>query len=307
MLKQIQHLLTGAELSSVDIEQLIALAQALKNDRGLYRQALAGEQIALIFEKPSLRTRFSFSAAVMQMGGQVIESIVQTRKHEEPKDFIRVIQGYCTAMMIRTHDDSILTEMQAHATIPIINGLTELHHPCQILADLLTLKEHFAQLKGLSLAYIGDGNNMLHSFLILAPKVGVKVHYACPPGHEPDPAILASLPHPELVQAFASPQEAVKNCQAVYTDVWTSMGFEPANEADFEAYQVNETLMSQAAEQAVFMHCMPMERGKEVSQNLPDAPCSVIFQQSENRMHIQKAILLTLLNKELKQTEAVQK
>lgn len=294
-----KHILSGDELSAEEILQVLSLAGRMKQNPQAFGQALAGEQVALIFEKPSLRTRFSFTAGVQQLGGQVIESISQTRKHEEPKDFIRVIQGYCSALMIRTDKDSILTEMAAHARIPMINGLTDLYHPCQILADLLTLQTHFGSLKGLRLCYIGDGNNILHSLLMLLPKVGVSVHYACPPGHAPAAGVLAELAHPERVVAFSDPQQAVLGCHAVYTDVWTSMGFAASDESAFAGYQVNADLMAQAAPEAVFMHCMPMERGKEVSEDLPDAPCSVIFAQSENRLHVQKALLLSLMKPDL--------
>ena len=252
--------------------------------------------MAIIFEKPSLRTRFSFSVAVNQLGGQVIESIAQTRKSEEPKDFIRVVQGYCSAMMIRTFDNSALVEMAQYAKIPIINGLTDLFHPCQILADLLTLKERFNSVENLKLSYIGDGNNILHSMLVMATKLGIAVHYCCPPGHGPKEAIFDLIENPELVTSFTKPKEAVKNCHAVYADVWTSMGFAKNDESDFKGFQVNEKLMSHANSDAIFMHCMPMVRGKEVSNDLPDTPCSAIFEQSENRLHVQKALLVNLLS-----------
>ena len=200
--------------------------------------------------------------------------------------------------MIRTFDDALLEAMKPYAKIPIINGLTDKYHPCQSLADLLTLKEKFKALAGLKIAYLGDGNNVLHSLMMMANKMGVDVHYCCPKNHGPDNGVLEALPHRARVRAFDNPWEAVEGCHAVYTDVWRSMGFEEKNEGDFDGYQVNEALMSSAHKDAVFMHCMPMERGKEVSAGLPDAPCSVIFEQSENRMHVQKALLVTLLNKE---------
>ena len=293
----IKHLLTGNELNNNDINNIISLAIEMKQHPALHANALQNQSIALVFEKPSLRTRFSFTAAINQLGAHAIESVSQMRKDEDPKDVIRVIQGYCAAMMIRTDDDNALTLMKDYASIPIINGLTDLYHPCQTLADLMTLKEKFNHLNGLKISYIGDGNNILHSLLLMTNKLGISVHYCCPRGHEPHPSVLAMLENSECVSAFAEPKAAVAHCHAVYTDVWTSMGFEKKNESEFAGYQVNEALMSCARDNAIFMHCMPMQRGKEVSHALPDAACSAIFRQSENRMHVQKALLFMLLNK----------
>ena len=209
---------------------------------------------------------------------------------------MRVLNGYCDFVMIRTHEDKNLTEMASIATIPIINGLSALYHPCQILADLLTLQECFSDLEGLTLAYIGDGNNILHSLLQLAPQLGVTIHYCCPAANQPNAQILANSLAP-FVHCFSSPEAAVANAHAVYTDVWTSMGFEnQAADDQFLGFQVNEELMAKARPEAIFMHCMPMERGKEVSVTLPDNPASMIFKQSENRLAVQKALLLFLDN-----------
>ncbi|MEE9451704.1 MAG: ornithine carbamoyltransferase [Gammaproteobacteria bacterium] len=290
-----QHLITGTELSAQEIEAVLQCAIELKKDRLKYKSVLQDKHLALIFEKPSLRTRFSFTIAMRELGGDVIESVSASRKSETPEDQMRVLQGYCHAVMIRTHDDEILQRMQTVATIPIINGLTELYHPCQTLADLVTLQQRFSQLKGLTICYLGDGNNILHSLLLMAPLVGVKVNYCCPPGCEPEEKIVSQAPS-EMIAAFATPQAAVRDCHAVYTDVWTSMGFESRDENLFKGFQVNEALMALAQPKAIFMHCMPMERGKEVSVDLPDQTCSAIFEQSENRMHVQKALLFSLLS-----------
>ena len=238
----------------------------------------------------------------MEMGGNVIESISTTRKQEEPKDFIRVIQGYCSAVVIRTFADSDLEEMVAYSKVPIINALTDLYHPCQTLADLLTLKEIFKDLISTKIAYLGDANNILYSLLLLTNTLGMRVNYALPKGHKVDPKILEQLNDLNLVEGFNDPKEAVKGCDVVYTDVWCSMGFEPTSEASFEGFQVNKKLMSFANKSAVFMHCMPMERGKEVSNDLPDDDCSVIFQQSLNRKYVQKAVLYMLLKDRKKMT-----
>jgi ornithine carbamoyltransferase len=289
------HLLTGEELSSKEIEGLIESASKLKKNREGYTSLLQNQHLALLFEKPSLRTRFSFSIAMRELGGDVVDFSMQANKKEQPKDMAQVLSGYCHAIMLRTHDDENLKQMSEVASIPVINGLSALHHPCQILSDLLTLKEHFGPLKGLKICYIGDGNNILHSLLLIAPKVGIEVHYSTPPGKGPNVEILKKAKN-ELIFSHPTPKEAVASAHAVYTDVWTSMGFEESNdEGLFQGFQVNESLMQHALAGAIFMHCMPMCRGKEVSTTLPDHPQSVIFQQSENRLHMQKAILIYLL------------
>ncbi len=294
-----KHLFSGDELSADEIFAVIKLAQQLKTDRLKFKDVLKHKYLALMFDKPSLRTRFSFTIAMQELGGEVIISEQANRKDEDPEDYIRVLQGYCHAVMLRTFADEIFVRMQKHATIPIINGLSNLYHPCQTLADLMTLHDHFGQLNGLSLCYIGDGNNVLHSLLLMAPKLGIEIHYCCPEGATPNKEVLQHVAQYQKVNsaiaAHASPETAVKNCDVVYTDVWTSMGFTPKDEQQFSGFQVNEKLMSKAKNSAVFMHCMPMNRGKEVSETLPDQPYSKIFEQSENRLHVQKALLLNLL------------
>lgn len=297
------HLLTGTELTSVQIKKILAKALDFKTARlsKASSHELQGLHLALLFDKPSLRTRFSFTVAMRELGGDVIESLGSTRKLETPEDQANVLSGYCHAIMVRTHDDIILEKMSQVAKIPIINGLSALHHPCQILADLLTLHEKFSSLQDLTLTYIGDGNNILHSLLLIAPQLRVNINYCCPSTRTPDPTILQkSLANLNKttgkITAFELPKFAVAGAEAVYTDVWTSMGFEgQVEEHLFSGFQVNEELMQYADSAAVFMHCLPMERGKEVSTTLPDQPCSVILQQSENRLHVQKALLLHLI------------
>lgn len=298
--KNPRHFLRGTELSTEEIMQVLNKAKALKQTPSLYHQALTGKSLAMIFEKPSFRTRLSFSMAIQSMGGIAVESVSNTRKQETPADMARVLNGYADFIMVRTHADQILQEMAASAKVPVINGLSALHHPCQILADLLSLWEQFGSLNGLTIAYIGDGNNILHSLMLLAPQLGITINYCCPESHQPDETIIKEAQgiKASMIYGFSKPEEAVKNASAVYTDVWTSMGFEnEANNQAFEGFQVNETLMSYARPEAAFMHCMPMERGKEVSETLPDSPSSLIFIQSENRMHVQKALMLFLNNK----------
>ena len=294
---QIRHLLSGMELSSEDILNILELASCVKKNPSDYYKTLEGKNLVLLFEKPSLRTRLSFTLAMENMGGTAIESISNSRKSEEPRDLARVLNGYCDFVMLRTHDDGVLQEIADYSTQPVINGLSALYHPCQILADLLSLQECFGRLEGLTLAYVGDGNNILHSLLLMAPQVGMTINYCCPDERQPDQDILLKAMQllPQMIIRCSTPEEAVQDAHAVYTDVWTSMGFEEKTCDDmFQGFQVTEALMAKARSDAVFMHCMPMERGKEVSTSLPDSPCSIIFLQSENRLHVQKALLLYL-------------
>lgn len=300
-----KHLLTGEELTRAELKDLLNLADALRDERkaGKTRDDLARKSVILLFDKPSLRTRVSFSVAVTELGGNVIESVSATRKKEEPEDVAGVLAGYCHGIVLRTHDHSIVQRMASKSPAPVINGLSDSHHPCQALADTLTLKQYFKELEGLKLAYVGDGNNVLHSLLLLMPILGIHVHYSCPQGFEPNAFIVKQAEARARegggsVVAHADPMNAVKGANAVYTDVWTSMGQEEQEferEKAFEGFQLNEALYAHAAPGALIMHCMPMVRGKEISETLPDHENSVLFRQSENRMHVQKALLLKLL------------
>ncbi len=302
-----KHFLTGTELSKTELFELLRLAEACREQRlaGFRRDDLRNKNVVLLFEKPSLRTRVSFTVAIQELGGSVLELDSIGRKKEDPEDTIRVLAGYCHAVMVRTHAHSILERMVAKSPIPVINGLSDTHHPCQVLADLQTLMQRFKDLHGLKLAYVGDGNNMLHSLLLLAPIMGVEVHYACPRGYEPSSLVVRQAKKRAQgmgggVFAHASPIEAVKSSNAVYTDVWTSMGFEQ-EETDrdkvFQPYQLNEELYSFADPKALIMHCMPMLRDKEITATLVEHENSVLFQQAENRMHAQKALLVGLVGK----------
>lgn len=300
-----KHFLTGTELGRGDLLQLLDQADQLKKDRaqGKLSKQLQGQTLALMFEKPSLRTHLSFAVAMRELGGEVVESFSLNRKKEEPEDVAQVVSGYCHAIMIRTHEHSILERFATKTKIPLINGLSDTHHPCQILADLLTLKQSFGKLDGLKLAYVGDGNNILHSLLLLCPLAGVSVSYACPAGYEPSAFVLKQARHlaketGATIEGSARPEKAVKGAHAVYTDVWTSMGFEdevPGRDAAFQGYQVNAKLCALAQKDAVIMHCLPMIRGKEITDEMADHPRSVIFRQAENRLHAQKALLARML------------
>lgn len=300
-----RNFLTGEELDQNELTSLLSLAAELKADRkkGKLSQVLSGKTLALLFEKPSLRTRFSFTVAMHELGGLAVECVSSNTKKEEPEDTARVLEGYCHAVMLRTHEHTILERMTQKSQIPIINGLSNTHHPCQALADLLTLKEAFGKLEGVKLAYIGDGNNMLHSLLLLAPYLGVHLRYACPEGYEPSAFIVKRAAARAKkgggsIVASQDPESACKDANALYTDVWTSMGFEEQSkdrDAAFNGYQLNEDLLGKAAQGAIVMHCLPMVRGKEISETLVDHPGSALFRQSENRLHAQKALLLGLL------------
>lgn len=302
-----KHCLTGTEFSRPELMELLTVAESCREQRrkGFSRDDLRGKSIVLLFEKPSLRTRVSFTVAAQELGGNVLVLDSMGRKKEDPEDTIRVLAGYCHAVMVRTHAHAILERMVAKSFIPVINGLSDSHHPCQVFADLLTLKQTFGDFKGLKFSYVGDGNNMLHSLLLLAPSLGVDLHYACPPGYEPSGLIVRQAKKRARdgggsVTAHEKPSTAVEGANAIYTDVWTSMGFEQ-EETDrdkaFAAYALDENLYSLAAKGALIMHCMPLIRDKEIAASLIDHECSALFRQSENRMHAQKALLLALLGK----------
>ena len=302
------HFLTGEELSRDELLGLVSYATDLKEirDQGNGNgPRFPDKHLAMIFEKPSLRTRVSFSIAMSELGGSVVESQTSTSKREEPEDLARVLSGYVDAIMLRTHGHYALERMAKASKIPVINGLSDKHHPCQAMADIMTLKRHFKKLQGLKLAYVGDGNNVLHSLLLIAPFLGIHLSYACPEGYEPDAMILRrahgrAFEGGGSISGFVEPARAVRDAHAVYTDVWTSMGFEGhegAREKAFEGYQLNEKLYSLASQGALVMHCLPMLRGKEISSAMADHPCSALFQQSENRLHVQKALLAALLPK----------
>jgi ornithine carbamoyltransferase len=299
------HFLTGEELSHTELLNLLQVAEELRKSRGAKKfKTMDGQTMALIFEKPSLRTRLSFTVGVQELGGNVIELNSSQKKFEEPEDTIRVLQGMVHGVMLRTFEHENLERMVSKSKIPVINGLSDLHHPCQALADLQTLLQTFGKLKGLKLAYIGDGNNVLHSLLLMLPMAGVDVHYSCPKDFEPDPAILerAHLRAAKTgakVRAFKTPKAAVKGVHAIATDVWTSMGSEDKADSRlsaFAGYQINLELYSHARPDAIVMHCLPMIKGQEITAEMVEHPSSALFQQAENRLHAQKALMLGIWN-----------
>lgn len=308
-----KHFLTGEELSQTELVDLIDTAELFRINRdALTKKAvgaasgapvpagpLNGKTVALVFEKPSLRTRMSFTVGVQELGGTAMVLDSAQKKTEDPEDSMRVMQGMVHGVMLRTFDHSVFARMTAVAKIPIINGLSDQHHPCQALADLQTMKQKFGKLKGLSIAYIGDGNNVLHSLMLLAPYAGVDVHYACPEGYKPDAEIVARAQKRASqagakILSFATPAEAVKGVNAIYTDVWTSMGQESETakrEQAFAGYQINLELLAKADGQAIVLHCLPMLKGKEITTEVVEHPRSALFAQAENRLHAQKALM----------------
>lgn len=299
-----RHFLDGTELTPSGLTELLDLAQTLKDerDKGITRNELKGKTLAMLFDKPSLRTRMSFNLAMTELGGNVIESSANLRKHEEPEDLAGVMGRYVHGIMTRTHGHEGLERFVSNCKVPVINGLTDEHHPCQALADILTMKQVFGSTEGLKLSYIGDGNNVLHSLMVLAPLAGIDLHYSTPKGYEPDGKLLEKCLMRKgvkgSIKSFNTPEEAVKNTNGIYTDVWTSMGFESENYERLEAFngfQVNAELYEVAAPKAIIMHCMPMVRGQEITSEMADHERSFIYQQAENRLHVQKALLWELL------------
>ncbi len=299
-----KDLLSVADLSAAETEKLIA--QALEMKRGTAPQLLSGKILALMFEKPSLRTRVSFEVAVHQLGGYCFylsPDEVGLGKREPVSDVARVLGRYVHGIIARTFSHENLQMLAKYSTVPVINALSDVEHPCQALADILTVREKKGKLKGLNLAYIGDGNNVAHSLLLVAAQTGINFRIASPPGYAVKDEIL------QTAKGFAAhsgsqillteePELAVKYADVVYTDVWTSMGQEAEatkRRKDFAGYQVDARLLSLAGKDAVFMHPLPAHHGEEVAIGLLDSQYSVVFDQAENRLHLQKALLAEML------------
>jgi len=293
------------DLTRKDFDRIFSHAANLKAmlKDGLIYQPLAGKTLGMIFDKSSTRTRLSFEAGMYQLGGLAIylnSRDTQLGRGETIADTARIVSRYLDAVMIRTFAQESVEEFARHATIPIINGLTDLMHPCQIVSDLFTIVERKGTYEGLKIAYVGDGNNMANSWIDAAAKLPFKLTLACPKGYDPDARILerGRKKAPKGLSLFRDPVQAVKNADVVYTDVWASMGQEAEQEARakvFEGYQVNRKLMQHAKPDAIVMHCLPAHRGEEISAEILDGPRSVVWDEAENRLHVQKAILEILL------------
>lgn len=300
-------LLTGTEWTSAQVRELFQLATDVKARPDSYRTALAGRSFALIFEKPSLRTRVTFEVGIASLGGSSVfldHTTTRLGERESVPDVAKCLERWVHGIVARVFAQETLDELASNACVPVVNALSDRFHPCQALSDFFTLEERFGSLRGLKFAYVGDGNNMCHSLLLAAARVGAHVKVATPSGYEPDPAIVAEAKRGARetrakIEILRSPEDAVTGAQAVYTDVWASMGQEQesaAREAAFTGYQVNEALLAHAARDAVFLHCLPAHRGLEASAGVIDSPRSIVFDQAENRLHVQKAILLTLMS-----------
>jgi ornithine carbamoyltransferase len=299
-------LVSTRDLSPSEVWSVLDLAAVVKARPSDFRRTLEGKQLVMFFEKPSLRTRLTFEAGMASLGGTAFfmdQTGGRIDARESLHDIAHNVERWVDVMVLRTFAHSTVEDMAAHASIPVINALSDLEHPCQALADYSVLEERFGNLKNVTLAYVGDGNNVAHSLLLTGALLGSHVRVATPAGYEPNTDILESAQGVAeetgaTLEVLSDPHQAVAGADAVYTDAWASMGQE--READarvpiFQPYQVNEALMAEAAPHALFMHCLPAHRGQEVTDAVMDSPQSVIFDQAESRLHVQKAILMLLL------------
>lgn len=301
----IRHLLSLADLTARELQQLLQLAARCKRNPRFARQALAGKMVALVFQKPSVRTRVSFEVAVRQLGGTAIylsPDDVRLDEREPVKDVVRTLSRYVHGIIVRTHHHRQVEEFARFASVPVINGLSDLHHPCQALADLFTIQQRFGRLKGLTLSYIGDGNNVLHALAQGASFLGVNLRVATPDGFRPDSriwrqAVRQAKAHHARLMWSNEPQQAVRHADVIYTDVWTSMGQEherTVRRKAFRGFAVTRKLLALAKPHCVVMHCLPAHRGEEITEEVLEGPHSIVFDQAENRLHVQKALLLKL-------------
>jgi ornithine carbamoyltransferase len=294
------------DLSVYEFGQMLDQAAEVKKHQAKYRKALKNRILAMIFQKPSLRTRMTFEAGMLRLGGEAIylaPSDIQMGSREGAYDIGKNLERWVDGIMIRTFGHQIAVDLAASCRIPVINALTDLSHPCQAMADFLTLREHKGALSALKLTYVGDGNNVCHSLMLAAARGGTKMAVATPPGYEPKAEVVRWAREDGKDTGFAltltnSPEEAASGADAVYTDVWASMGQESEKEARariFAPYQVNAKLMAHAKKDAIFMHCLPAHRGEEVTNEVIDSPNSVVYDEAENRLHAQNGILIALM------------
>ncbi|MGH9631704.1 MAG: ornithine carbamoyltransferase [Bryobacteraceae bacterium] len=291
------------DLSADEVRYLLDLAGKMKSAPERYASSLRGRYLCLLFEKPSLRTRLTFELAIKQLGGDAVLTNGPVGDREPLKDVARNLDRWTNAIVARTFRQGTIDELALWSNVPVVNALSDLYHPCQALADLLTLKEKFGPLEGCKLAFVGDGNNVAHSLMLSATRLGMPFAMAAPKGYGPNPEIVKqardfAAASGGFFELTNDPEEAVRDARAVYTDVWASMGQESeanARRQAFQPYQVNERLMAQADPKAVFMHCLPAKRGEETTDEVMESLQSVVFDQAENRLHAQKALLLMLL------------
>ncbi len=299
------HLLSFTDLSNDDIISLLDTASDMKGKRtrGKASNSLKNKTLAMLFEKSSTRTRISFEVAMTELGGHAIYlnyKDMQIGRGESIADTARVMSRYVHAIMGRVYKHETLTELAKYATVPIINGLSDLEHPCQLLADLLTIREYKGKFKGLNFSWIGDGNNVCNSAILACALTGMKITVACPEGYEPNyDIVLKAKELGAVVNIIRDPMKAAKNADILSTDVWVSMGDEEEYDqrlCDFKPYQINSKLLEQARHDVMVLHCLPAHRGEEITADVVDGPNSAVFDQAENRLHVQKALLLKLLS-----------
>lgn len=294
------------DLALKEIEDIFALTDELKKDRGKFSSVLSGKTLALIFQKPSNRTRVSFEVGMYQLGGNSLYLApheINLGVRESIEDVAKTLSRYVDAIVLRTFEHKNILEMAEFSGVPVINGLSDFSHPCQALADVYTIKEKLKNLNNKTLAYVGDGNNVCNSLLLACSKVGMNVNVAAPKGYEPQKNVLLDAKaiakqQKTSVNLFHSAPQAVKGADVIYTDVWASMGQEKeakARRKAFKKFQVNRKLMQLAKEKVLIMHCLPAHRGEEITGDVIDSKNSIVFDQAENRMHVQKAILIKLL------------
>jgi len=303
-----KDLISIKHLNPREIEEIFILTEKLKNNPGKFNAALRGKTLALIFEKPSNRTYVSFSVGMYQLGGNAIylgPEQIKLRVRESIEDVAKTLSRYIDAIVLRTFEHENVVEMAKFSDKPIINGLSDFSHPCQALADIFTVKEKFKGLKGLTLAYVGDGNNVCHSLIYACSKMGINMKIATPKGYGPlhsvlDESLKIAKGKKVNIDLCATPEEAVSRSDVIYTDVWVSMGQEKeakVRRAIFKDFQVNKRLVKLANKGVIVMHCLPAHRGEEITDEVMDSKNSVIFDQAENRLHVQKAILIKLLKR----------
>ena len=300
-----RHFLSISDLSKQEIFELFDLSNKLKEKqkRGDPHQSLAGKTLAMIFRKPSARTRVSFEVGMFQLGGHALylgPDDIRIGKRESIGDVARTLSRYVDIIIARLFGHRDILELAEHTSVPVINGLTDLLHPCQVMTDVFTILEKRGHLNNLKVSFVGDGNNVANSWLNIASKIPMTLHFAIPEGYDPDKEIfeIAKQSEQSDIQIFREPSTAVKNADVIYTDVWASMGQEAEVEKrklDFRGFQVNETLLTYANKDCFVLHCLPAHRGEEITNEVIDGPHSVVFDEAENRLHVQKAIMIKLL------------
>ena len=293
-----RNLRSDMDLSVEALTHLLGLAEQIKRTPARFSKSLAGRYLSLLFEKPSLRTRLTFELAIKQLGGDSVNYAGPIGEREPIKDVTRNLERWTQCIVARVFEQATIEELAKWSHVPVINALSDRYHPCQILADVLTLQERLGRLGGIKLAFVGDGNNVANSLMLTAGRLGVEVAVATPAGYRPDAGIVAQASAMGSITVTDDPAEALAGADAVYTDVWTSMGQE-AESAErrraFQPYQVNENLLALAKRDAIFLHCLPAKRGEEVTDEVMESPQSAVFDQAENRLHAQKALLVILL------------